>query len=281
MEVFVELVLIDNFAITFLLARLAYLAVGEYPKIWRLVSASTVGAVGAVLNPLISSHILSLCYKIVCGAVLRTILFAFKKPLKGTAFFLIFTFAFGGTLFAIAYMVFGTAEKALTTPLTSLPIGVVLFAVYLLFLFSKRLVFKIRKTRDVKRFLYDATITVFGKTLKCKAFLDSGNRIYDSVSGLPIAIVDISTISKVLSDEQMIRLMSGRIKDFNNAHYIDYSTLGGCSKMLVFAPDELVVYDEDKKNIINEVMLGVTFKRIFDDEKYGLLLSPAIMTGAH
>lgn len=278
MDVYIEVVIIDNFSITFLLSKLSYYMLGEAGKLWRILAASFIGTVVAVFYPFIRG-IWSVLAKIICGLIMCFLLFKPKKLLRGSVIFFLLTFVFGGALFAVGYFIHGSVEKALTRPLVGIPIGVILLCAYLIFVVIKSIVKKMRKSRDVKNFLYDAEIEMFGTSVKCKAFLDSGNRLYDNGSGMPIVIASVSTLSQALSDELMTSLVIGKIKDFKNAHYVDYSTVGGKSKMFVFQPDGLVVYNGDKKNIINDVMLGVVFKRISDAESYGLILNPAVMTG--
>lgn len=279
MKVYIEFVIINNFAVTFLIARLSYLMVSEFPVKRRILTSSAVGTAAAVFYPFINGAILLVIYKLMSGLIMSVILFKRKKLLRGTLFFFLLTFTFGGAMFAVGYLVHGSVEKALTLPFSQLPVGAIILGCYFLFILLKRALNKLFKTRDVKKFLYDAQIRLFGKNVDCKAFLDSGNRLYDDVSGLPIVIVGIKTLSAVLTDEQMTQLVTGKAKEFKSAHYVECNCLGGKSKILVFRPDGLVVYNEDKKNIINDVMLGVVFKRLADIEEYGLILNPAIMTG--
>lgn len=279
MQVYIELVILDNFAIIFLLAKLSYYLVGEPAKMFRLISACVVGTAVAVFYPFIGGIWLPIVLKIGTGLVLSVILFKPKKLFKGMFFFFILTFTYGGALFAVGLFVHGNVEAALTKPVASVPIGVSLFTAYVLCVCVKRMVLRMKKSRDINGFLYDAEIRVGGSSVECKAFLDSGNRLYDDKSGLPVVIASAGTLAKALGDEQMSALFLGKTKGFDEAHYVDYKTVSGKSKLFVFRPDELVVYVADKKNIISDVMLGVAFRRLSDVESYGLILNPAVMTG--
>ncbi len=279
MQVYIELVILDNFAIIFLLAKLSYYLVGEPAKMLRLISACVVGTAVAVLYPFIGGIWLPIVLKIGTGLVLSAILFKPKKLFKGMFLFFILTFTYGGALFAMGLFIHGNVEAALTKPVASVPIGVSLLTAYALFVCIKRMILRMKKSRDINGFLYDAEIRVGGSSVECKAFLDSGNRLYDDKSGLPVVIASAGTLAKALGDEQMSALFLGKTKGFDEAHYVDYKTVSGKSKLFVFRPDELVVYVADKKNIISDVMLGVAFRRLSDVESYGLILNPAVMTG--
>ena len=279
MKVYVELVLADNFALTFLLARLTYYLLGEMPSKVRMFFGSLFGAVCAVFYPLIENNFLLLAAKLCVYAGISAILFRPRRLLKGMIFFLLLTFTYGGALFALGYLTYGSLIDALTKPFVSFPIGVGLLTAYVMFATVKVLARKLKKSRDVREFLYDAELRMFDKTVKCRAFLDSGNRLYDDSSGLPVVIVAMSTLQKTLTDSQVTQLLLGNTKTIKGSHYIEFGTVSGKSKLLVFRPDELVVYIGDKKNIISDVMLGVAFKRITDAESYGLILNPAVMTG--
>ncbi|MCI9031698.1 MAG: sigma-E processing peptidase SpoIIGA [Clostridia bacterium] len=279
MQVYIELVILDNFALIFLLARLSYYLICELPNKPRMISACTLGTTVAVFYPFLNGILVPAILKIVTGLFLSLILFKPKKLLKGMLFFFILTFTYGGTLFALGLFIHGNAEAALTKPVASVPVGIALLTAYILFVDLKKAIFKIRKSRDINGFIYDAEIRVCGSAVECKAFLDSGNRLYDDKSGLPVVIASAGTLAKALGDDQMSNLLLGKTSGFAGAHYVEYLTVGGKSKLFVFRPDELVVYVEDKKNIISDVMLGVAFKRLSDVESYGLILNPAVLTG--
>lgn len=280
MKVYIELVILNNFAVTFLIARLSYCLLAMPPNKYRMLLASAAGTLAAVCYPFVSNALILAAFKLICGLTLSVILFKPKKLVKGAVFFFFLTFTFGGAMFFVGYLVHGSLEKALTLPFATFPIGAVLLGGYVVYGILNILIRKLFKHRDMKQFLYDAEIEIFGVKIECKAFLDSGNRLYDDKSGLPIVIAGIKTLSKALSDEQMTQLVTGKTKGFKDAHYVDCNSVGGKSKLMVFRPDEVVVYEGDKANIINDVMLGVMFKRMTDVENYGLILNPAVMIGA-
>lgn len=277
MTVYIELVFADNFAVTFLLAKLSYRFLQIRAKVLRMIIASLLGATAALLSPLICGVFLTIFFKLVCGVVISLILFCPKNIVKRFLIFFILTFAFGGCIFAVGYFVHGSVRKALTEPFFGIPIGLSLLLCYIMYVIVKVLLGKMLKRRDMRCYLYDAEIKLFGESVRCKAFLDSGNRLYDESSGLPIVVASIGTLSNVLSDEMITKLLTGKLSDFDGAHYVNYATLGGKARMPVFCPDSIVVYTKDKKNIINDVMLGVSFKKISDAESYGLILNPAVM----
>ena len=86
-------------------------------------------------------------------------------------------------------------------------------------------------------------------TAKLSALIDSGNRLYDKRTGKPVSV-----LSRAVADDLMER---GFFK-MRGAHYQKYTTIEGGGKILVFQIDKLVIYCGEKRNIIDNAMIGVS-----------------------
>ena len=108
--------------------------------------------------------------------------------------------------------------------------------------------------------------------------MDTGNRLYDVKSGLPVVILSAKSIVKKLSDSQVQSLVLGRGETLQkNARYLQISTVGGSNKILLLKPDEFRLYFEDGSNIIYDVAVGLTFSPLKDSEQYDAILHPSLM----
>ncbi len=281
MTVYVECVIIDNFSVTMLAALLSYRFLSVTVSKIRCVIASAVGTAVAVLYPLINVHaVLLALIKIALGAVLSLILFWKKcNVLKGAGAFVLITFFFGGVLFAVGLMVYADANKALTLPLSDFPIGVVILGAIGTYFVCKRVVMRVKRMRDSRSFVTDTEITVFSKTFRSKGFLDTGNRLYDEKTGLPVVVLNLNAALQLLDSDKLSAILNKRGEEISNgAHYIEYSTVGGKSnKILVLKPQELRLYFGQTEHRIKDVMIGISFSKFGDSTDYDIILHPAIV----
>ena len=121
-------------------------------------------------------------------------------------------------------------------------------AVLIFYIIVQLLIDKRRKQKYLNR----AVIHYAGKMFSITTFMDSGNRLIDPETNLPVCIISTSLFVRM-----------GMVEE---GHYIDYQTIGGKGKIFVFRPDKIDV----GKNTITDVMLGVSLK---DFGKFDALLN--------
>lgn len=281
MTVYIETVIIDNFFVTVLTALLSYRFLSVSVSKLRIVAASVIGTAVAVLYPLMNVHALILIIlKFALCAVLSFVLFYNKcNVFKGAYVFLLITFLFGGTLFAVGLLVYADAQKALTLPVSEIPIGLFIFAALVLFFVFRRVVMFAKRIKDSRAFVADTEITVFSKTVKTKGFLDTGNRLYDAATGLPIVVLNAKAALGILDSEKLSLILGKHGEEIaSGAHYMEYSTVGGKGgKILVLQPDEIRLYFGQTEHRIKDVMIGISFSDFKDCTDYDVILHPAII----
>ena len=281
MTVYVECVIIDNFFVTMLAALLSYRFLSVSVSKTRCIAASAVGTVVAVFYPLMNVHaVLLVLIKIVLGAALSFILF-YKKcsVIKGAGAFVMITFFFGGVMFAAGLMIYADVNKALTLPLSDVPIGLFILAAIAAYAVFRRVVMRYKRIRDSCSFVADTEITVFSKTLKSKGFLDTGNGLYDEKTGLPIVVLNAKAALQLLDHDKLSAILNKRGEEISvDAHYIEYATVGKKdNRILVLKPDEIRLYFGQTEHRIKDVMIGLSFFKFGDGENYDVILHPAIV----
>ena len=225
---YIELVIIDNFFITLLLALMSYKALSLRVCRVRLLVCAFVGTAAAVTYPFINIHFgFLILMRVGLGVILSLILFAKKgKLFLGFAVFMFFTFVLGGVIFAIGIMIHGDYQMALTVPVSNIPPGIVLFAVWLLYFAIKKGSRKVKKINDAKNFVFRAEIEIFNKKYKGDAFIDTGNRLYDTQTNLPIVVVGYKMSMDILGDENFKKMLQGKLGDISqDARFIYYGGL--------------------------------------------------------
>lgn len=282
METYIELVIINNFVLTAIIGAASYRFLCIKNSNIRLFLASAVGTVLALVFPLIKLHaVIITLLKIAMGLLLSVILFAKKcRFFKGFFSFMVITFMFGGLQFCIGMMIFGNVADALSKPATNIPIGIIVGGSALLYIFIKKLFITYRRLSDESHNIIDFSVELAGKKINAKGFLDTGNRLYDNQTGLPVVVLNIKTLLPYLSDGELTLMLSGNSeKLFKNAHYISFSSLNNTGdRILVVQPDRFQVYFDKSKNILYDVMIGLSFSKLSGGTtEYDALLPPCII----
>ncbi len=278
MVVYVEYVVLDNFTLTFLLAALSQKAVLLRVKKVRCFFAASVSTAVVLWYPFVNGIVYLNLIRAGLWIILGLILFLkTKRLIKGSVVFLLLTLVFGGIAFAINYIFSGSVEVALKKNFIDFPLSILLLGSIVFLFLAKKIILCVNKIRDANKGVYEFTIDIFNKKLALKGFIDTGNRLYDERSGLPIVVVGIKSIMQSFSDEQLYNLLSGSGEKLQKgARYYEYCTLSGKSKILLLRPDKFVLYLGKDKNILYDVMIGVSVSPTSDVIKYDAILPPAL-----
>jgi len=285
MTVYIESVILDNFFATWLISDVSYRALSLARSRLRILSASAAGTASAVLYPFLKIHpVFLITIKMALFTALSFILFYKKtrRPVSASAVFLALTFTFGGLLLALGLGVYGDVEKALRLPVTNLPIGLILAGGWGAYLLSRKAARKLKRVRDVSCRIYDCTIEALGKTVSTAAFLDTGNRLYDEKTDLPVMVLGARASLQILDDEKLSAILRGKEREIcDTARYIKYKGVGDGkkSRLLLIKPDAVRFYTGQADHTIKDVMLGLSFARFSDAAEYDVLLHPALMIG--
>jgi sigma-E processing peptidase SpoIIGA len=261
MVVYIEYVILDNLVITSIIALLSQRIMKVRPSKLRTTAAAVLGTTAAVFYPFMSIHIVFLfLIKVGLFFALSFVLF-FKKPkfFHSSAVFLFVTAALGGVMFLISFMLVGDVVSALTLGEYDFPLGLLLLIPIIFYLLLKKLAASVACLRAKKDFSYDIEIIAQEKTIKAKGYFDSGNMLFDQKSGLPIVVAGCGLTLQILTDKQLEMILKNKGQEIDKqARYIDYATIKGQEKLLILPIKNLRIYFENGRNILKEVMLGLS-----------------------
>ena len=99
-----------------------------------------------------------------------------------------------------------------------------------------------------------------------EALIDSGNSLYDPISGKPVSVVEQSVLDG--------RIDLGRPERFR---LVPYHTLGSRGLMQTVEIEQLKVKREGQDYLFEHVLLGLYNGRITQDGSYRLILHPALL----
>ena len=277
MSVYIEYVIIDNMVLTYAISDLTYRILLGLPSRKRCLLCSVVATVVAVWYPFVKNNVALIAIKVVLLIVLGCILFIGKSRfVLGCIVFLLLTFAFGGAVFAVNYLILPEVV-GINAPIGDFSLGLIVVLCVALWLLARKVFIKTNKARLISDCMYPFQVSIAGKIVSLNGFIDTGNRLFDSVSGLPIVVVRASKIMECFTDEQLCAMVvGGKVSVGRKSHYITYTTVaGGNNRMLLIEPDFFRV--KTKRGYDNKsVMVGISFSPIRDDDRCDAILHPSI-----
>lgn len=191
MVIYIECVLINNFAIDALMGYITLLTLRRRVQWWRVGIMATLGSIYALFSPLIEFKG-DIVVKIAVAFVLCLILappMNIKKYLIMSLVFLGYSFAFGGILIGLMNMS-QPIREVLTYPNNiNIGLGCTLFLLVLIFvrICLRSIIKKKIKEGNVKKVI----INISQKVIKEKGYYDSGNTMY--YRGIyPVIVMDES-----------------------------------------------------------------------------------------
>ncbi|MBR2646652.1 MAG: sigma-E processing peptidase SpoIIGA [Clostridia bacterium] len=224
MVIYIEYALFENFLFDSVLLFLALKAAKENVRPFKVGLAAVMGAVFAVVFPLLRLSVFgALVLKTSVGFLLCLIAFGNIKTKKDrgryaltTFFFFTFTFLFGGVLLGVTQDFFKNKVPSVFV-MTAFAILTVLTSVFIQKLYQKR---------RLQRFIYPCTVFYGENIIKVDAFLDSGNRAQKN--GLPVCFLSLDTLYE-LRKEEIWHKGEGQVCD-----EIEIHTLGGVKKLPIY-----------------------------------------------
>ncbi|MDD4839084.1 MAG: sigma-E processing peptidase SpoIIGA [Clostridia bacterium] len=183
MEVYIEVVILNNLVIDFALILLTKYVLKLDSNKLQIVIATIVGTTIAVLYPLLGS-----VWKIVVNILLAPLvsaIFAKYKTVKSYIFatlvFAMLTFSLGGTALVILRFTGIDIASEWVTTIVLISLGLLAYLVRQLSL--------LKKSHQKKIDISGAVLTMWGENLVLGALYDSGNQLVDKVSGKPVVVL--------------------------------------------------------------------------------------------
>lgn len=248
MQIVVEEALVVGVTLNFFILKLSAKILGRKGRLFLL--SALAGEVVSLFYPLfVISLPLKILLAVLTGVFMLCVSFEFLSVKK---------FCILSTVFLLATFVFGGACEALESLIGSFPlfiIALVGLVVYFVCVLIYRLVFRQER---IKQFVYKVQIKDGGFEIEEEGYLDSGNVLYDKISGQPIILVNFDVFHKIYSSISLSKFLCKQYKlsSIKNGHYIKINSIGKGTSMLVFSVDEVVVGGtKSHKN----VMLGLSF----------------------
>lgn len=267
---YIEFVIADNFLLTYLSGAAAARFCHKRVGVLRTTLAAAVGTVAAVAYPFIHIGFWYLAaIKIVLWAALSAIMYAKTQRCAVSALmFLGCTFCFGGACYAV-WIALCSAFPAFAAAVGDCPMFLTLGAGAIVYAGMRYAIKKVRLLRAREPYEYLTEVEVFGKKLTFCAFLDTGNAVFDNVTGLPVIITDANRLSRKLDGASAAEF----IKNVDRFRVMTVKTAAGETTVRLIKTNSVTVYS-DKRGHKIDAMVGIVGGQAFSS-KHEMLIGPS------
>lgn len=260
MVIYVDVLFVVNFFITYLLLLLTKLLVKENAKTSRLLLSSFMGGAYSLVILIDDLHFLvTAAGKIVISAIIILIAFGFKRVavfLKTLGIFYFSNMLLLGVILAL-WLVFKPQGIAIhnDVPYFDIPARTLLISALAAYL-AALLVVKVYNRTVGKNEIYSLTIFKDGKQAHMYAFADTGNKLKEPFSDYPVIVVDSSKVS------------------FDAQRIIPFNSVGGEGVLKAFKPDKIVISSGKKSFETDKVYVAVS---TVESKDFSAILNPEII----
>ena len=290
MTIYIDIVLIENLMMNFIILYATGIILKEKIKTIRLLLASLLGAIYSIISYMsIIKIYASFILKIILSVLIVYIAFnpqTIKKLWKDIILFYLTSFVFGGAAFALIYIV--KPQEILmknglflgTYPLKTVILGAIISFIIILSAFA------IVKSKITKKDIFcDIEIGLNDKKIETTAMIDTGNMLKEPISNTPVIVVEHTLLYGSMPKEILNNvddLLGGDfegIPDEINKKYISklklipFSSLGKQNGMLLGIKAEYVkIKNEDKEEKIDNIIIGIYNKSLTKRGEYRALM---------
>ncbi len=193
MDIYVDILLIENFLVNLFLLTISYRVLREKYSFKKCIFAAALGALYTLtmvfeeLNWLSNNF-----FQVIVSLSLAYIPLGNKKignALKCGATFIASACVLSGICFKIAVI---TNEYSIKNGImiNNFKVKYLIICVAILFVALERITSYIREKNIIRDFFYDIEITLKDKVIMIKGFLDSGNELREPITNLPCILVE-------------------------------------------------------------------------------------------
>lgn len=195
MEVYIEYVIIDNLIINTLIMLAAVKTMHLRKCRWRIALSACFGTLAAIIYPWVPLRgVLLWLYKAAIALIMVAIV---MRPLPLRRYFatvgimVMYTFGAGGAALGIILLSGGNIVDSINLSYVSqVPVGVIMAALAGGIVYTYRAAALYTARKNIAPHLRRVELMMGGKVWELQGYVDSGNMMFEPVSGLPVVVVD-------------------------------------------------------------------------------------------
>ena len=290
MTIYVDVVLIENLIMNYIILFATGLILKVKIKHVRLILSSLLGAIYSIVAyggflQIYSSFILKIILSVIIVYIAYN-LQSVKKLCKELLFFYLTSFVFGGAAFALIYIV--KPQEILMKNglfLGTYPLKTVILAAIVAFVVIIT-AFTIIKSKFTKKdIIYEIEVKLNNKIIKANALIDTGNMLKEPITNTPVVVIEHTLLYECIPKEILNHLediiggdfekIPEKIKDeyISKLKLIPFSSLGKQNGMLIGIKAEyLKIIKEEQVEVKENVILGIYDKSLTKKGEYRALM---------
>ncbi|WP_232698395.1 sigma-E processing peptidase SpoIIGA [Brevibacillus daliensis] len=305
MVIYLDIILLFNFAIDALLLWFTAYFRKERVVWWRIMLASAVGSsyVALFFFPAFSG-LYQWFTKLLFSVVILWISFGYSRLFhffQHVVIFYFVAFVFGGGVFALTYLMAEQSEIVngiLITHNDSFGVGakpsllILVAGFVMVFFLSKKSYHSIQEPRRLHAFMVEVAVTFHEKTVGCKGLVDTGNQLHEPISRIPVMVMESSLFAGIIPDqilrvaegeggklEQLESIMDELPEEWQGrVRLIPFrSVSSGFDFLLALKPDHVFLEQNGVSQKHTRVLIGLQHHPLSPDRKYQSIVHPALM----
>lgn len=252
MKIYGDVLAAVNFTVTLLILQLCGRVLGVRPgRTAKYVSASLGAAAAFIIFVPIQSVILQLLYRLAVSVLLVGVAFPAlgqRSMLRAVGVFYIISIIFAGVTILLIWarpgMGFYTANGVVYYNIPPLVLlGCIAAAYGAVTLFDR-----FNALRVPRRDLYRIIIERRGRSVPVLALADSGNRLIEPFSGLPVLVVNAAEVWGLLTAEERQAVRSHDVEaPLPGLRWVLATTIKGCEMLPAFRPEHMYTSTNGKR----------------------------------
>jgi stage II sporulation protein GA (sporulation sigma-E factor processing peptidase) len=301
--VYVDLIFFMNFVIDGTLL----LATGWTCKIkmkgWRITAGAGIGALYVIMMLFPEASIFfTLLFKFAFSIFMILVSFGFgqlQRFLRTLGVFYLINFVAAGGILGTHYLLLSSGDVmngiwythsgGLSFEL-KLSMVFILIALLLVVWFYMRVTKSSKRQMEVAQWITDLTVSVDDFNFTCKGLIDTGNRLYDPLTNMPVLVVEIESWIGYLPESWVKRIQNAEVEqifmdldkeNFMGQERIRLVPFRGINKggqfMLAIKPDQVKVRFNEQWITTSKVLVGIDRGRLSSDGSYQAILHPALI----
>ncbi|QGQ95784.1 sigma-E processing peptidase SpoIIGA [Paenibacillus psychroresistens] len=303
MIVYVDLIFFMNFVIDGVLL----LATGWTRKIkmkgWRIAAGAGIGALYVIMMLFPETSILfTFIFKFIFSVFMILVSFGFgqiQRFFRTLGVFYLVNFVAAGGILGIHYLLLSSGDVMNGIWYThtgglsfhvKLSMGFVLIALLLVVWFYLRVTRTSQRQMEVSQWITDLRIQLDEVEFTCKGLIDTGNRLYDPLTNMPVMVVEVGLLHDYLPEVWIKRIQNAEVEqifmeldkvDFKGQERIRLVPFRGINKggqfMLAIKPDQVMVRNNEQWITTNKVLVGMDGGKLSSDGAYQAILHPKLI----
>lgn len=284
MTVYLDIVLIENILMNYIILYATGFIQKMQMKQLRLIIAGVFGGIYAIIYYLnIIPIYSSLFMKILLSIIMVYIAFNphnLKKMLKILLLFYLTSFVMGGCALALLYIInpkninFQNGVLVGTYPIKmTLISGIIGFIIV-------QISFNINK-RQVKKkdMVCNLVISINKRIINAKAYIDSGNMLKEPITNMPVIIIEKEKVKNIINID-IAKIIGGDVENKENFKFriIPFNSIGKQNGMLIgIKPDFVKIEYDGEEKAVQDVVVGIYDKKI--SKEYQALIGLELLEG--